>query len=294
MEITQDIIDFCNLHNRLYEHAFNAKNYLYVLEKFENKKYKISVRYFSCFYNIVRNSLIEALMLNIIRLYDLSSPSMETLLNWAQKIYYQQGKDTIVFNEYQHTCNDECFGQLNIPYTYFINTFDREANHFTDKIQEADNEILDEKRWAEILGYEWIQHDPKIQITAKDLLVHLQKIVRSKSGLIQCLKEQRNNLLIHNDKTYLDSEKEYELQHVTYPLSKKDIKDLTIIAFNSIMWLERMLNKDNLPSKLSTYKGTQYHNQRDIEYLLNLIQTEVDKQEEESHRLEEELRGNPK
>ena len=292
-QISQDVIDFCKLHNRLYDHAFNAKNYLYLLEMLDGEQYEMSRRYFSCCYTIVHNSLIESLQLNIIRLYDLSSPSMETLLNLAQKVYHQQDKNTIIFNEYQHTCYDENFGQINIPYTYFISTFDRESKHLIDKIQQADNEIIDEKRWAEILEHKWIQHEPKTQCSAKELLIHLQKIIISKKDVIQRLKEQRNNLLIHNDPEYLDETKEREL-HQQYPLYKKDIKDLTLIAFNSIMWLERMLNKDNLPSGLSIPKGTQYHNQRDVEYLLNLIQAEVDKQEKESHKLEEELRGNPK
>lgn len=289
MKTSQDIINFCNLHNRLYEHAFNAKNYLYMLEKIDEKQYQPSARMFSCCYTIFRNALIEALTLNLIRIYDLSSPSLTNLLNWAQKIYHDKNQFSL-FNEYQHTYYDKDCTQINIPYTYFIETFDKNAKKLIDKIKNAELEIMDEQRWAKILEYEWLEHKPKMEVTANDLLVHLQEIIASKNCVIQNLKEQRNNLLIHNDQEYLDSQKEKELE-ATYPLYKTDMKDLTIIAFNTIMWLERIINKNDLPQDLSTPKGTQYSNQRDIDYVFNLVKNEVDIMEKKSEELEKELRG---
>ena len=276
--------DFFNLMDVLHIYAFDANLYLYALEQLENEKYKHIAHRFACCYITMRNALIEALWLNLMRIYDRSTEdgwNIGILLDMAYDMCNAEHKHNGIFKEYKLHINEnqeDGTDAFDIKYTYFIHDFDRLPPTLKNEIRNAEKDVEFIRRIFSGDENQFLNKPLEVELTATELINHLSMLVKSQNKKINSLNERRNKLFVHNVQQYL-GETERNQFYKKHKLIMKDIKDLATIALRAIICLDNVLNRDEIPENEQTHKAARYSNQDDIVYVLDLLKEASDEEE---------------
>lgn len=276
--------EFFNLMDLLHSYAFNANLYLYFLEQLDNQKYHHMAKRFPCFYMTLRNSLLESMWLNLMRIYDRSTENgwnIGVLLDMSRDMCYKEHKHYGIFKEYQLKVEENKNKNLpsfNVKYTYFINDFDKIPPTLRDEINNAEKEREFINLLLQNSNNSLMNKPLEVKLTATELINHLSMLVCSQNKKINHVNEIRNKLFVHNVKDFLDdtTRKNFTKKH---QLIIKDIKELAIIALRTIICIDHVIDKDDIPEEQRTYKPSSYRNQDDIVYVLDLLKKASDEEE---------------
>lgn len=218
---------------QFYQESLSANSYYSILQQYaENqKKHLKEMQVSPAFYTITHNALVEALFVNLAKIYDLQ-------------------KDAINIRQLLEKCknNIEFFPEfeINIPIDGKEHIETVMDQHTVKQNEEwyFKDEVKKQKKFAEALG---LQETPVVVgLTIEQYFDFYDKKFCSLSSIIENLRIQRNKIYVHNDRESI-----FDIDAVikTNPLNMADIRILIEYALEVSRFLLGRLTRILKPDK---------------------------------------------
>ena len=215
-----------------FREAFSANQYYLILQQYNElgKEYLSEIKVSSAFYCVVYNSLIEALLMNLAKMYDKNKGSIDigNLVKMCESNMQLFPENKV----------DLSIGEEKTEVTFFSQYSVKKCDEWYFRKNEKYKEVIEFNRQFSN------SEDVIVQISIKDRFDFYNKKFNSLSKKIKNLRIQRNKIYAHNDK---DSFWDPQTVISQNPLNMEDIKELIDYALEiSIFLLGKLTNIHHL------------------------------------------------
>ena len=184
--------EIVHIAENLFEEAVSAKSYLQIIKQIRENSYEYSkeINYSPTFYNIVYNSLIESLFLNLFKLYDSHSNSLSihVLLSEMSEIKEDDLNEDVLKNYARH----------GNKFLYRLKP--EEESQFVEEVERT-------KKLCVAAGVTYTH--TSVPLTLQDYVnIYDKRFALLNNQILENLRKRRNKIGAHNDaKTNFDYKK---------------------------------------------------------------------------------------
>lgn len=209
-----------HLATNLYEEAFCANSYWLLIQQIQKntKTYNNEMSVSPCFYNLIYNSLIKSMLMELSKLYDSNGISLTNLLD---EINPNKAQNAVMVTICDNTI------------THVVCEFDKW--YFKNEVDKLN-------RMCESLNLK--SRYPTVEMKYSDYYEYLKKQFKSISKSNDKLREQRNNFLAHNGEGYNFN---FKKLNIDFPVNKNDIDKLLEYAFTITTFVIEVLTGVSKP-----------------------------------------------
>lgn len=244
--------EITHIAENLFEEAVSAKSYLQIIQQFRenSEKFNREINCSPAFYNIVYNSLLESLFLNLFKLYDRGAKSLSIpILLKKMQTLCENDLDVNVLETYRKNGN---------KLTYRLNA--EEEQQFSENVEQT-------KKLCTSAGVDYTY--TLIFVTLQESVQLYGKRYRPlKNKTVDNLSKRRCKIGVHNDS---ETNFDYKKINEEFPLSDNEIECLVEFAIDFLQFCIEILT--------GVQKIPEYLNIRDWSSTLNLVRQGMNYQE---------------
>lgn len=241
--------EIVHIAENLFDEAVNAKSYLQIIKQFRENvnEYNNEINCSSAFYNVVYNSLVESLFLNLFKLYD-RNPKSISIFSLVKEMrgIKEDDLDEYVLKNYQKHEN---------KFLHWLNV--EEESYFIEEVERTRNLCI-------CAGVTY--NHTTVLLTLQDIINLYGKRYKSlKNTIIENLIQRRNKIGAHNDaKTNFD----YKKINEEFPIIDNQIDSIVEFAIEFLQFCIEILT--------GVHKIPEYTNINDWGMTLNLVRDGIE------------------